>query len=141
MIFHALGSDTDGGRSPKDGPTPNLTPQSLPHEDSQHDIPDRASLGCAITGPALLQTEQVLLRRAPEFVPIIQQIRRSGAITVQSGDPDLHGTYNLYRVSTSQEGCKMIADALARALEAQRGHPASLRVLVNIWQDLERQMC
>lgn len=35
----------------------------------------------------------------------------------------------------------MIADALARALEAQRGHPASLRVLVNIWQDLERQMC
>ncbi|MHA3772980.1 hypothetical protein ACXR0O_15710 [Verrucomicrobiota bacterium sgz303538] len=138
MIFHTLGSDSGGGRTPKDGATPNLTSHSPPHD---QEMPDRASLGCAISGPALLQTEQVLLRRAPEFVPIIQQIRRSGAITVQSGDPDLHGTYNLYRVSTSQEGCKMIADALARALEAQRGHPASLRVLVNIWQDLERQMC
>jgi hypothetical protein len=34
----------------------------------------------------------------------------------------------------------MIADALSRTLEAQRGHPASLRVLVNIWQKLEKQM-
>ncbi len=141
MIFDPLGSGARGNCYGKG----DAQPCKGAHQSrsSSNEVRSRAShqSSCAITGPALLQTEQVLLRRAPEFVPIIQQIRRGGAIAVQSGDPDLQGTFNLYRVSTSQEGCKLIAEALSRTLDAQRGHPASLRVLVNIWQKLQQQMC
>lgn len=141
MIFDALGSGDEGSRHLKAGAESNHrdSGESSPATSRSRD-PQSGPVACAITGPALLQTEQVLLRRAPEFVPIIQQIRRGGSMAVQSGDPDHEGTYNLYRVSASPECCKMIADALARALEVQRGHPASLRVLVNIWQKLQQQM-
>ena len=140
MIFDTLGSGPNGGRHLKGKAQPtadehaeNSQPAARPgaHHDS---LP-----ACAISGPALLQTEQVLLRRAPELVLIIRQIRNGGALVVQSGSPEQEGTFNLYQVATSPESCKMVADALAQVLEAQRGHPASLRVLVNIWRKLEHE--
>lgn len=141
MISDPLGSGAAGNRYRKGGAQPT-TSDSLHGAKNKPlpDAPQSSSLTCAITGPALLQTEQVLLRRAPEYVPIIQQIRKGGSIAVQSSDSDQEGTFNLYRVSTSPEGCKMIAEALSRTLEAQQGHPASLRVLVNTWKKLQEQV-
>lgn len=142
MIFDTLGSGPNEDRQLKGKAQPTTTEhESNTRTAANPEIPHHRLPACAISGPALLQTEQVLLRRAPELVLIVRQIRNGGAIVVQSGNPDQEGTFNLYQVSTSPENCKMVADALAQALEAQRGHPASLRVLVDIWRKLEQEGC
>lgn len=142
MIFDTLGSGPDGERHLKgnDSTTTDERHRS-PYTTGRPEVPLSHRPACAISGPALLQTEQVLLRRAPELVLIVRQIRSGGAMVVQSGNSGLEGTFNLYRVSISPEHCKMIADALAHALDVQHGHPASLRVLVNIWRKLEEEGC
>jgi len=142
MIFDTLGSGPDEDRHLKGKAQPIADqPEQNPRNASRPEIPHHNLPACAISGPALLQTEQVLLRRAPELVPITRQIRNGGAIVVQTGNSNQEGTFNLYQVSTSPENCKMVADALGQALEAQRGHPASLRVLVDIWRKLEQEGC
>lgn len=142
MIFDALGSGPNEDRRLKGKPQPTIAEDERnPHTADQSEVAHHRLPACAISGPALLQTEQVLLRRAPELVLIVRQIRTGGAIVVQTGNSEQEGTFNLYQVSTSPESCKMVADALAQALEAQRGHPASLRVLVNIWRRLEHEGC
>lgn len=140
MIFDTLGSGPNGDRHLKGKAQPTTNDHASNSRTAEHSqVPPHRLPACAISGPALLQTEQALLRRAPELVLIVRQIRNGGAIVVQSGNPDQEGTFNLYKVSTSPESCKMVADALSHALEAQRGHPASLRVLVNIWRKLEHE--
>lgn len=142
MIFDTLGSGPNEDRRLKGKVQPTTDqPERNPHNAPRPEVPHHNLPACAISGPALLQTEQVLMRRAPELVLITRQIRNGGAIVVQSGNPEQEGTFNLYQVSTSPESCKMVADALAQTLEAQRGHPASLRVLVNIWRKLEQEGC
>ena len=142
MIFDTLGSGPNGDRQLKGKAQPMADEHERYSRAADHpEAPHHRLPACAISGPALLQTEQVLMRRAPELVLIVRQIRNGGAIVVQSGNPDQEGTFNLYQVSSSPESCKMVADALSHALEAQRGHPASLRVLVNIWRKLEHEGC